>query len=311
MSALQLALDEYLALRHALGHKLRLPGRLLQRFVDFADHAGAAYITIELALGWATQPADAQPAQWANRLGMVRRFARYCSATEPRTIVPPPDLLPHRYRRPPPYIYRDEEIVRLLEAAKQLPPASGLRPQTFASLFGLYVATGMRCNEPLRLDRDDVDLLNGVLTVRDTKFGKSRYVPVHPSTQNALQRYAACRDCLCRSPVSPSFFLSERGTRLTEWCVRWTFIKLSRQVGLRGADDSRGPRLHDLRHRLALSTLLRWYRDGVDVERHLPELSTYLGHAHITDTYWYLTATPELLRHALLRVEQSEREPNR
>ncbi len=309
MSPLQSALDEYLALRHALGHKLRLPGRLLQRFVNFADHTGATYITTELALRWATQPADAQPAQWANRLGMVRRFARYCTATEPRTIVPPPDLLSHRYRRPLPYVYSDEEIARLLEAAKHLPPVNGLRSQTFATLFGLYVATGMRCNEPLRLDRSDVDLQNGVLTVRDTKFGKSRYVPVHPTTQRALQRYATRRDRLCRNPVSPSFFLSDRGTRLTEWCVRWTFVKLSCQIGLRGADDSRGPRLHDLRHRLALTTLVRWYRDGVDVERHLPELSTYLGHAHITDTYWYLTATPELLRHALLRVEQSEREP--
>lgn len=308
MSPLQSTLDEYLAVRHALGHKLRLSGRLLQRFVDFADQAGATFVTTELALKWATQPADAQPAQWANRLGMVRRFARYCSATDLRTIVPPDDLLPHRYRRPPPYIYRDEEIARLLEEAKQLPPANGLRPQTFATLFGLYVATGMRCNEPLQLDRNDVDLANGVLTIRGTKFGKSRYVPLHPSTQSALQRYATCRDRLCLNPTSPSFFLSERGTRLTEWCVRWTFVKLSRQIGLRGAGDSRGPRLHDLRHRLAVSTLLRWYRDGVDVERHLPELSTYLGHAHITDTYWYLTATPELLRHALLRVEQSERE---
>ncbi len=140
MSSLQSALDEYLAVRHALGHKLRLPGRLLQRFVDFADHAGVPYITTELALEWATQPADAQPAQCANRLGMVRRFARYCSATDSRTTIPPPDLLPHRYRRPPPYVYRDEEIARLLDAAKQLPPVNGLRPQTFATLFGLYVA---------------------------------------------------------------------------------------------------------------------------------------------------------------------------
>ena len=247
MSSLQSALDEYLAVRHALGHKLRLPGRLLQRFVDFADHAGVPYITTELALEWATQPADAQPAQCANRLGMVRRFARYCSATDSRTTIPPPDLLPHRYRRPPPYVYRDEEIARLLDAAKQLPPVNGLRPQTFATLFGLYVATGMRCNEPLQLDRDDVDLVNGVLTVRETKFGKSRYVPVHPTTQCALQRYAICRDRFSRNPASPGFFLSEHGTRLTEWCVRWTFVKLSREIGLRDAGDSRGPRLHDLR----------------------------------------------------------------
>lgn len=308
MSPLQTALDEYLAGRRALGHKLRLSGRLLQRFVEFADNTGVTCITTELALEWATKPTDAQPAQWANRLGMVRRFAMYCRAIDPRTVVPPPDLLPHRYRRPAPYVYRDDEITQLLEAATRLPAVTGLRPHTYATLFGLYVATGMRCNEPLQLDRDQVDLVDGVLTIRGTKFGKSRYVPIHPSTQHALQRYAICRDRLCRNPDSASFFLSERGRRLTEWSVRWTFVKLSREIGLRGADDARGPRLHDLRHRLAIVTLFRWYRDGVDVERHLPKLSTYLGHAHITDTYWYLTATPELLHRALLRVEQAERE---
>lgn len=158
MSPLQSALDEYLAGRRALGHKLRLSGRLLQRFVEFADHAGATCITTELAVEWATQPADAKPAQWANRLGMMRRFAQYCSAIDPRTAVPPPDLLPHRYRRPAPYVYRDDEIARLLEAATRLPAVTGLRPHTYTTLFGLYVATGMRCNEPLQLDRDQVDL---------------------------------------------------------------------------------------------------------------------------------------------------------
>lgn len=306
MSTLQTALDEYLAVHRALGVKLRLSGRLLQRFVDFAGRAGADYITAELALAWATQPAAAQPAQWANRLGMVRRFALYCSASDPRTVVPAPDLLPHRYYRPKPYLYRDDEIRRLLDAAWRLPPVDGLRPHTFATLFGLYVATGLRANEPLRLDRDDVDLVNGVLTIRDSKFGKSRYVPVHPSTQRALQRYAERRDRRCHDLATPSFFVSDRGTRLTEWCVRWTFVKLSREIGLRGADDSRGPRLHDLRHRLAITTLLRWYRRGVDVERELPRLSTYLGHAHVTDTYWYLTATPQLLHCALRRVERSK-----
>jgi len=306
MSKLQAALDEYLAVHRALGVKLRLSGRLLQRFVDFADSKGAAYITSELAMAWATQPATAQPAQWANRLGMARRFARYCCASDPRTIVPAPDLLPYRYRRPKPCIYRDEEITRLLEAARRLPSVDGLRSHTFVTLFGLYVVTGMRANEPLRLDRDDVDLVNGVLTIRDTKFGKSRYVPLHPSTQRALQRYATRRDRCCPNPATPSFFVSERGTRLTEWCVRWTFVKLSCEIGLRAPGDSRGPRLHDLRHRLAIGTLLRWYRRGVDVGRHLPELSTYLGHAHITDTYWYLTATPQLLRYALDSVERSK-----
>jgi site-specific recombinase XerD len=309
MITLQAALDEYLAVRRALGVKLRLPGRLLQRFVDFAERAGAASITTELALEWATQPAEAQPAQWANRLGMVRRFAQYCSTLDPRTVVPARDLLPYRVARPAPHIYRDEEITRLIQAARALPSQSGLRPHTYATLFALYAVTGMRTNEPLRLDREEVDLANGVLTIRGTKFGKSRYVPIHPSTQRALQRYGARRDRLFRNPQSPSFFLSERGTRLTEWSVRWTFVQLSRQIGLRRPGDSRGPRLLDFRHRLATNTLLRWYRRGIDVERHLPELSTYLGHAHISDTYWYLTATPQLLHQAMRRVERCEGGP--
>jgi integrase len=306
MSSLQTALDEYLAVRRALGYKLVLEGRLLRRFIEFAKRARADYITTELALKWATQPAHAQPSQWANRLGMVRRFARHCRPNDPRTVVPPPDLLPHQYRRVAPYIYSDQEIIRLLKAARQLSSAIGLRPHTFATLFGLYVASGLRANEALRLDRDDVDLINGVLTIRDTKFGKTRYVPVHPSTQRALQRYAKLRNRLCRIEQS-QVLLSDRGTSVTYDMLRWTFVKVSRQIGLRGPRDSHGPRLHGLRHRLAINTLLKWYRRGVDVERHLPALSAYLGHAHITDTQWYLTVTPQLLRYVLRRVERSER----
>lgn len=311
MSQLRTELEEYLAVRRALGYKLLLPGRLLQRFVKFAERAGATYITTELALKWATQPAHAQPCQWANRLAMVRRFALFCSSNDPRTIVPPPDLLPHRYRRVAPYIYRDEQIIRLLKAARTLPSLSGLRPYTFATLFGLYAATGLRATEALHLDRDDVDLTNGVLTIRHSKFGKSRYAPVHPSTQRALKRYAQRRDRLCPSPHSASFFLSDRGTRITYHTLRWTFVKLSHQIGLRAPGDTHGPRLHELRHRLAITTLQRWHRRGIDVERHLPELCAFLGHAYITDTQWYLTATPELLRYALRRVERSERKEHR
>jgi integrase/recombinase XerD len=307
MSKLQAALDEYLAVRRALGYKLYGAGLLLQQFVEFAEQSGAAYITTDLALKWATEPADSRQTWWAMRLGVVRRFAEYCSSRDPRTVVPPPKMLPYPYRRVSPYLYRDEEIRRLLEAARRLPPVAGLRRHTYATLFGLYVATGLRTSEPLRLDRDDVDLVHGVLTIRDTKFGKSRYVPVHPSTQRALQRYARIRDRLCRNPGCASFFLSGHGRRLSADIVRWTFIRLSRQTGLRDAGDSRGPRIHDFRHRLAIITLTKWHRRGVDVERHLLELSTFLGHAHITDTQWYLTATPKLLRYALRRVELSER----
>lgn len=307
MSTLQATLDEYLAVRRAFGAKLVLAGRLLQRFVEFATHEGATFITTELALRWATAPANVQPAQWANRLGMVRRFAHYACAVDPRNEVPPTDLLPYRFRRPAPYLYRDEEIIRLIEAAERLPGVTGLRPDTFATLFGLFAVTGMRANEPLRLDRQDVDLTDGVLTIRQTKFGKTRYLPLHESTNRVLSGYAARRDRLCPNPHSPSFFLSERGTRVTEWMLRWTFVKLSRQIGLRSASDSHGPRLHDFRHRFAVNTLQQWYRRGVDVERYLPQLSTYLGHAHVSDTYYYLTATPELLHLAARRLDRVAR----
>src|SRR6516225_170391 len=207
MSALRTAFHDYLAVRRALGYKLRLEGRMLSPFVDFVDRSGAQYITTELARNSATQPVNAQPSQWANRLAMVRRFARYCLPSDPRTLVPPPDLLPHHYRRVAPYIYSDEEIIRLLKAARQLPSTIGLRPHTYATLFGLYVATGLRANEALCLRREDVDLANGVLTIRASKFGKTRFVPVHLSTWRALERYAKLRDRLCRTPASPRFFL--------------------------------------------------------------------------------------------------------
>ncbi len=307
MSTLRVALEEYLGVRRALGYKLRIAGGLLDRFVEFADEQGATVITTELAMRWATLPEQVQPAQWANRLGMVRGFARYRQAADPRTQVPLPELLPTRYRRPAPHIYSDDELNRLIHAASNLSSVTGLRPRTYATLFGLFAVTGMRTNEPLQLDDENVDLKNGVLTIHGAKFGKSRYVPLHTSTNRALRHYATQRDRLCLHRQSPSFFVSEPGVRITEWSLRWTFVKLSQEIGLREPGDSRGPRLLDFRHRFAVNTLIQWYRNGVDVERHLPELSTYLGHAHITDTYWYLTAVPELMHLASRRLERAVR----
>jgi integrase len=301
------ALEEYLKVRRMFGFKLRIPGSLLRTFVSYAEREGASCITRELAVKWATQPKNCQPCQWANRLSMVRTFARYVSALDPRTEIPLEGLLPHRYHRKSPYLYTDEQIARLIEAARQLLSPQGLRAATYATLFGLLAVTGMRMSEPIALDRDAADLTRGILTVRRTKFGKTRIVPIHASTLEELRHYAELRDRLCPRVQTPSFFVSERGTRLTEWSVRWTFVHLSRQIGLRGPDASRGPRLHDLRHGFAVETLIRWYRAGVDVEQHLPELSTYLGHVHVHDTYWYISAVPELLQLATQRLEQGGR----
>jgi len=235
---------------------------------------------------------------------MVRRFALWLSAFEPRTEIPPAGLLPHRYRRKPPHIYSDEEIERLLRRTQQLPSPKGLRARTYTTLFGLLVATGMRVNEALGLDRQDVNLERGILYIRRTKFGKSRYLPLHPSTVDALTKYAQARDCLFPATITPAFFISERGRRITEWMARYTFAKLSQRLGLRlsAKGHGRGPRLHDMRHRFAARTLIHWYRAGLDVERELPKLATYLGHVHVNDTSWYLEAVPELLQLATDRL---------
>jgi len=239
---------------------------------------------------------------------MVRQFARYRSATDPRTEIPPQGLLPHRYHRKPPYIYRDDEVVRLIQAAQQLPSPKGLRAATYSTLLGLLSVTGMRISEPIHLDCDDVDLAEGILTVRQTKFGKSRLVPVHPSTQKVLRHYACLRDRIFPRPVTPSFFVSERGTRLTDCTVRWTFVRLSHRIGLRGPSDRRGPRIHDLRHAWVIRTLRHCYGAGEDVERRLPAITTYIGHGHVTDTYWYFSATPDLLKLAAARLDRARLE---
>lgn len=308
MSPLRTALTEYLALRRALGFKLQTAGMTLRQFVHFAEREGALWITTDLALRWATQPQGVQPAHWATRLGIVRGFAQYCRALDAQTEVPPHGLLPYRYRRQPPYIYSEQEITRLLTAARHLPSVTGLRPSTYATLLGLLAVTGMRLSEALHLDRPDVEMTRGSLTIRQTKFGKTRCIPLHPSTREVLHQYARFRDQLWPRPPTVRFWLSERGTPLTVWSVQRTFVRLSHQIGLRGTTDRFGPRLHDLRHTFAVRTLLHWYRTGADVEQRMPTLSAYLGHAHVNDTFWYLSATPELLREVTQHLDTDREE---
>jgi integrase len=303
MNDLHAALDEYLSVRRTLGFKLRDEGTALPKFLRFLEKKGASYITTDLALQWATLPQNVLPSHWACRLAMVRIFAQFRSAVDRRTEIPPQGLLPYRYRRKTPYIYDDDEISRLLKAASHLQSATALRASTYTTLFGLLASTGMRISEPIALDCKDVDLTQAILTVRWTKFGKSRLIPIHSSTVDKLVEYSRLRSRIFIRPKSPSFFVSERGTRLTQWSVRYTFVKLSREIGLRAPHDSHGPRVHDLRHTFAVKTLLRWYKTGVDVERHMPELATYLGHAHVNDTYWYISAVPELLSLATMRLD--------
>jgi len=308
MNTLRQAVQDYLSLRRALGFKLHKAGRELLDFVAFMKQHRASYVTQALALAWAQQPVNAQPTHWAQRLSVVRGFARHRSATDPRTQIPQQGLLPFAPKRARPYLYSAEEIKRLLRAALQMPcryERSELRPWTYHGLFGLLSVTGLRLGEARNLKLQDVDLEAAVLTVRGAKFGKDRLVPLHTSTCKVLADYIGRRNRhWADRPVSPYLFVSNWGNRLDGGDIHRTFYALSRQIGLRGLADSHGPRLHDMRHCFATNTLVTWYRSNQDPERLLPILSAYLGHVHVADTQWYLSASPELMREAMRRLEQ-------
>jgi integrase/recombinase XerD len=291
---LRSALSDYLRLRRQLGFELKEAGRLLSDFVRFAERAGVSHLTTELALAWAKLPAGASPHRWRQRLGIVRGFARYLATIDPDSEVPAEDLLPASQPRLAPYIYSEAEIMALMAAARGLQPA--LRAASFETLIGLMASVGLRLGEALGLDRRDVDLDEGALCVRAAKRKKQREVPLHETTTEALRAYARLRDRQWPAPSTPAFFLSTRGGRLGRDTVHHVFPRLIREVGLDGRGQRARPRPHDLRHTFAVRTLLRWHRTGSEVERKLPQLSTYLGHVHPSDTYWYLQAVPELLQ---------------
>ena len=304
MTQLQNAIEDYIRLRQTLGFKLRKAATGLRRFGVFLEENGATFITIKLAREWAMQPAQCQPTVWAQRLGWIRGFARYWSPNDPRTQIPPDDLLPFQPQRARPHLYSDQEIQRLIDATTNLSSRIGLRPWTYRCLFGLLAVSGLRLGEAQRLERGDVDLKEGLLVIRQTKFNKTRLVPLHPTASAALKQYAQRRDQLIKSPKSSCFFLNERGRWLQSSVIHDTFYELSRLIGIRGQTSSHGPRIHDFRHRFAVHTLIQWYRSGQDVEQCLPILSTYLGHSCIADSYWYLSIHPELMGLATARLEQ-------
>ena len=302
MIDLRSALERYLSMRKGLGYKYQHQTRRLANFVSFMEKRKATTITTKLAMEWATLPSD-RHASWALRLTDVRGFARHVANIDPKTQVPPAGILPG-LKRAKPYVYSDAEIDALLAASLALPPEDGLRRWTYHCLFGLIAATGMRLSEAIGLQREDVDLDTGVLTVRQSKFGKSRLVPLHPTTRAALRSYAERRDAHLGSRCGPHFFVAERGGRLLHQYVHRVFWRLSREIGLRRPGDRNRPRVHDFRHRFAIQTLLSWYREGTDVEKKLPALSTYLGHTCVRDTYWYLSACPELMQEAARRLDR-------
>lgn len=295
--------EEYLAMRRALGFKLGTQGRLLMQFIDFMEDVNASRLTIALAVAWAKQPIDANPAWWGQRLSVVRGFATHLHTIDPTCEVPPADVLAIRWRRAVPYLYSDTEIANLMRAAGALHPP--LRAASYSTLVGVLAATGMRIGEAIRLDRDDVDWSQQLLVVDAGKHGKSRQVPLHPSTLEALEAYARRRDQLCRRPSAASFFVSARGDRLVYRAVCSTFRRIVRDAGIERDPALRPPRLHDLRHGFIVRSFLDWYRAGVDVEAVIPRLSTYVGHSKPSATYWYLEAAPELLALAADRLEHA------
>jgi integrase/recombinase XerD len=296
---LHTALADYLRIRRALGFTLDHPGRYLAQFVDYLDAHAATTVTVEHALAWAMRPGCG--AAWqAQRLAMVRGFATYLHTIDPATQIPPPGLLRGRWPRATPYLYSAADVAALLRAAAVL--RSPLRVATYQTLIGLLAATGIRVGEAIAADRDDLDLQRDTLLIRDAKYGKQRLLPLHPSTPAAVSDYLTLRGRLMPTATNPALLISQRGTRLLYSQVRCTFLRLVDHAGLPVRSGRCRPRIHDLRHSFAVSTLLDWYRDHADVPALLPSLSTYLGHANPRDTYWYLSAAPELLALAADRL---------
>jgi len=304
MTDLDQVVIDYLAVRRSLGYKLAENAKQLHSFVSYLDTVGASRVTTELAVAWATQPTGCTPVWWARRLAMVRGFARHLKAIDPETEIPPLGVLPHRCRRVAPYLYSDTDIEALMAAARVL--RSPLVAATYETLIGLLAVTGMRSGEALRLQRDHIEWDEGVITIWNSKFQKSRAVPVHPTSLDALRRYTRIRDQFCPHPNSAAFFISTTGSGLTQGRFHKVFSSLVHTTGLDGPGRRR-PRPHDLRHRFAVATLIGWYRTGVNVDAHMALLSTYLGHSNPENTFWYLSAVPELLLLASQRLERAER----
>ncbi len=304
MTGLRTAIAEYLDLRRALGFGLKKDERLLLDFAAFLERRHATHITAELAASWAQQPASTDANYHAGRLRAVRSFARYRILTDPRTEIPPTDLLPRQRSAFQPHIFTGDEIGRIL--------AASLRPWRGATrfyclchytIYGLLSVTGMRVSEVLNLDVDDVDLVSGVITIRNAKFGKSRLVPVHETTRAALEAYRAQREAHLAGRTVDAFFISVPGRRIIPSVLDRAFRRLTRRLGMRAATGPVGPRLHDLRHTMAIEVLRRCYGTGADPERRLPALSTYLGHTHLNYTYWYLHQNPGLMTEAMARLQ--------
>lgn len=304
MTSLREGIAEYLELRRSLGFRLKKDELYLGDFAGFMERRHATHITAKLAVQWARQPASTDANYLAGRLRAVRSFARYRILSDPQTEIPATDLLARRRITFQPHIFSEEEIRRILVGSlRQWGGATRFYCLGRYTIYGLISVTGMRVGEVLNLDLGDVDLDQGVITIRNAKFGKSRLVPVHETTLIALQRYRAERDAFLAGRIVKPFFISTHGRRVGHTALDRAFRRLTTRLGMRGASAAIGPRLHDLRHTMAVEVLRRCYSTGADPERRLPALSTYLGHTHLTYTYWYLHQNPGLMTEAVARLQ--------
>ncbi|NGO90697.1 MAG: tyrosine-type recombinase/integrase [Halomonas sp.] len=296
--------EAYLDYRRRAGFALKIEGEQLMRFARFADRISPrGAMTVQLAEQWACASNRPTPLTAARRIEVLRPFARYCQQFDPATEIPPRGRFGPTHRRLTPHIFTDAEIRALLVACADLHPPGGLRGISCATLFGLIASTGLRTSEAIGLQRPDVDLDRGLLHIQNAKFGKSRWVPLHPTTTQALQHYVKQRDRDPLATTTDAFFVFDYGQPATKKGLQYAFKLLRQRLQWQSRGGHPEPRIYDLRHTFACHNLERWYAQDLDIDCHILALSTYLGHAKITDTYWYLTATPVLLAKAAQRLD--------
>lgn len=308
---MQIRVDNYLAERRRLGFQLRKMGNDLASFARYIDSLGYQEpLTLELMAAWAKQDKwhKDDPATWSRRIQALRPFTRYLQQFEPRTEIPDESIFGKVQEKGTPHIYHEQEIIDLLAAAKNLGPSGDLRAATYETLFGLIASAGLRVSEAVHLLDSDVDLKLGMLTVRQTKFAKSRQLPLHSSTIDALLRYRQLRNCYITVTPETMFFVATKGKLLGQnlglRSVHRVFESLRDQLGWRNRGTYDGPRIHDLRHTFAVRRVMLWHEQGTDVDQSMLSLSTYMGHVKISNTYWYLTAVPELMAVAAAKFER-------
>jgi integrase/recombinase XerD len=297
----RIILKDYFAMRRKLGFKLRKHEETLRSFMNFFEKQQDSYLTTGLALKWARIPKNTDPAWWTERLSMLRGFAAYWKTIDPRTEVPSLHILLPQYKRPMPHIYSDQQIVQVLASTQKLPTED---TNTYWTLFGLLLATGMRIGEALALDNKDVDLKQGVITVHNTKLNKSRILPLHKTVPPVLKQYVRQRDKRFPIRENESFFTIVDGRRPSHAVTLKRFKQVLFDVRILKPPKTKGPRLHDLRHTFAVRALTGFYKNGQNIDGKIHALSTYLGHKDIRCTYWYLTAVPELMGQVLSRLER-------